>query len=68
MILYKNGNFENELYKMKFFLKDFFSKCDQVRSYLRICSQLLKKSLTENVLVCAVLSENNNNYKRKCSI
>ena len=54
MILYKNGNFENGLYKMKFFLKDFFSKCDQVRSYLRICSQLLKKSLTENVLVCAV--------------
>ena len=66
MILYKNENFENGLYKMKFLLKDFFSKCDQVRSYLRIC--LLKKPLTENFLVCAVLSENNNNYKRKCSI
>ena len=65
MILYKNGNFENGLYKMKFFLKDFFSKCDQV---LWICSQLLKKSSMENFLFCAVLSENNNNYKRKCPI
>ena len=28
--------------------KDFFSKCDQIRSFLRICSYLLKKSLMKN--------------------
>ena len=31
--------------KMKFFIKDFFSECDQIRSFLRIWSHLLKKSL-----------------------
>ena len=34
--------------KMKFFTKDFFSKCDQIRSFLRLWSHLLKKSLMEN--------------------
>ena len=34
--------------KMKFFIEDFFSKCDQIRSFLRIWSHLLKKSLMEN--------------------
>ena len=38
---------------MKFSIKDFFSKCDQVRSLLRIWSHLLKKSLIENFIVCA---------------
>ena len=28
---------------MKFSIKDFFSKCDQIRSFLRILSDLLKK-------------------------
>ena len=36
------------LLKTKFSIKDFFSKCDHVRSFLRIWSHLLKKSLTEN--------------------
>ena len=40
--------------KMKFYIKDFFSKCDQIRSFLRICSHLLKKSLTESFILCAV--------------
>ena len=40
--------------KMKFFIKDFFSKCDQIRSILRIWSNLLKKSLLENFIFCAV--------------
>ena len=31
--------------KMKFSMKDFFSKCDQIRSFLRIWSHLLKKIL-----------------------
>ena len=41
---------------MKFSLKDFFSNCDQIRSFLRIWSHLLKKSLMENVIfLCSVL-------------
>ena len=41
--------------KMNFFIKDFFSKCDQSRSFLRILSYLLKKSLMENFIFCAVI-------------
>ena len=33
---------------MKFSIKDFFSKSDQIRSFLWIWSHLLKKSLMEN--------------------
>ena len=40
---------------LKFSVKDFFSKCDQVRSFLGIWSHLLKKSLMENFIFCAVL-------------
>ena len=40
--------------KMKFSIKDFFSKCDQIRKKLRIWSHLLKKSLMENFIFCAV--------------
>ena len=40
--------------KMKFFIKDYFSKCDQIRSVLRIWSHLLKKSLMEKLIFCAV--------------
>ena len=39
---------------MKFFIKDFFSKFYQIRSFLRIWSYLLKKSLMENFDFCAV--------------
>ena len=40
--------------KMKFSIKDFFSKCNQIRSFLWIWSHLLKKSLMENFIFCAV--------------
>ena len=40
--------------KMKFFIKEFFSKCDQILRELRICSHLLKESLMENLIFCAV--------------
>ena len=40
--------------KMKFSIKDFFKKCDQIRRKLRIWSHLLKKTLMENVIFCAV--------------
>ena len=39
---------------MKFCTKDFFSKCDQIRSFLWIRSHLLKKSLMENFIFRAV--------------
>ena len=35
---------------MKFSIKDFFSKFDQIRRKLRIWSDLLKKSLMENYI------------------
>ena len=37
--------------KMKFSIKNFFSKYDQIRRKLRIWSHLLKKSLMENFFV-----------------
>ena len=40
--------------KMKFSIKDFFSKCDQIHSFLWIWSHLLKKSIMENFIFCAV--------------
>ena len=47
----------NKLYtaqNMKFSIKDFSSKCDQIRSFLRIWSHLLEKYLMENFIFCAV--------------
>ena len=59
---------------MKFFVKDLSSKCNQISSFcsfLRIWSHLLKKSLMENFIFCAVLymrvvfaRENIFNYER----
>ena len=42
--------------KMKFSIKDFFSKCDQIRRKLPIWLHLLKKSLMENFISCAVVA------------
>ena len=44
--------------KMKFSIKDFFSKCDRIRRKLRIWSHLLKKSLMENLVFCVVIRLN----------
>ena len=57
---YKRGNtdFLVLTQKMKFFIKDYFSKCDQIRSFLWIWSHLLKKSLTESfIFLCSVSSK-----------
>ena len=43
--------------KMKFFIKGFFSKCDQIRSFQRIWSHLLKKFLMKNFTFDAVCIE-----------
>ena len=37
---------------MNFSVKDFFSKYDQIRSFLQIWSNLLKKFLMENFIFC----------------
>ena len=50
-MIYSNRSFTAQ--KMKFYIKDFFSKCDQIRRFLRIWSHLLKKSLIENFIFCA---------------
>ena len=43
--------------KMKFSIKDLFSKCDQIRGKLRIWSHFLKKFLMENcIFLCSVIS------------
>ena len=39
---------------MKFSIKDFFSKFDKIRRKKRIWSHLLKTSLMENFIFCAV--------------
>ena len=40
--------------KMKFSIKDFSSKCEQIRRKRQIWSHLLKKSLMENFIFCTV--------------
>ena len=45
---------QNTAQKMKFSIKDFFSKCDQIHSFLRIWSHLMNKSLMENFIFCAI--------------
>ena len=43
---------------MKFSINDFFSKYDQIRSFLRIWSHLLKKCLMENLIfLCSVTNK-----------
>ena len=45
---------ERTTQKIKFSIEDFFSKCDQIFSFLQIWSHLLEKSLMENFIFCAV--------------
>ena len=40
--------------KMKFSIKDFLRKCDQIRKKIRSWSHLLKKSIIESFIFCAV--------------
>ena len=46
------ADFINTTQKMKFPIQDFFSKCDQIHSFLRIWSHLLKKCLMKNFVFC----------------
>ena len=44
--------FDDHFKKMKFSIKDFSCKCDQIRRKLRIWSNFLKKYLMENFFFC----------------
>ena len=54
--------------KMKFSIKDFFSKCDQIRGFLRICSHLLKKYVMENFMFRAVATSSSTSFVAKMNI
>ena len=54
-------NTKRNAQKMKFSIKDFFSKCDQIHRKLRIWSHYQKKSLIENFIFCVVAFEPFNN-------
>ena len=45
-------SFKVAVHKKKFTVKDFFSKCELIRSFVRICSHLLKEYSTENFIFC----------------
>ena len=42
---------------MPFSIKDLFSKYDQIRSFLRLWSHLLKKYLIENFIFCVAICD-----------
>ena len=50
----RNFHFAAQKNAQKFFIKDLFSKCDQIRRKLRIWSHLLKKSFMKNFFFCVV--------------
>ena len=52
---------------MKSSIKDFSSKCDQIRRKVRIWSHLLKKSLMQNFIFREVLFEMLNQYKAEAA-
>ena len=54
--------------KMKFAIKDFFSKCDQIRRKLRIWSQLLKNYLMGNFIFCAVIPSKDARHRMRKTI
>ena len=48
---------------MKFYIKDFFSKCHQILRKLQTCSHLLKKSLIPHFLCRDLIQSYLKNYK-----
>ena len=48
---------------MKFSVKDFFNKCEQIRNFMRMCSHLLNKFLTKKFIdLCIDLFKQTENY------
>ena len=57
-ILLINHSYNFTVQKIKFSIKNFFSKCDQILSKLPIWSHLLTKSLMKNfIILCSVPSQ-----------
>ena len=52
----------NTAQEMKFSIKDFCNKCE-IHSFLQIWSHLLKKSLMENIIFCAVKEHSPNSFR-----
>ena len=52
------------LFEMQCFIKDSFSKCDQICKKLRICSHLLKKSLLENLILFTAISQRHKTWAK----
>ena len=48
--------FQSSSKPKKFTVKDFFSKCELICSFMRICSHLLKEYSTENFIFCTQCS------------
>ena len=57
--------FESLHKRMKFSIKDFFNKCDQIPSFLRIWSHLLRKFWKENFIFCAANIQTQNMSKQR---
>ena len=54
--------------KLKVSIDDFFGKCDQIHRKMGIWSHLLKKSLMENLIFCAVSAKKSIfKYSAKCT-
>ena len=53
---------DNIAQKLKFSIKDFFSKCDQIGRFLRIWPHLLKKSLMENFIFLQWSAQNGERF------
>ena len=51
---YRHVHDLNATQKMKFSIRNFFCKCNQICRFQRIWSHLLKKSFTENFIFCIV--------------
>ena len=56
MVFFQIPRYHSLHKKMKFCIKNLFSKRDQIRRKLRIWSHLLKKSLLENFIFCTVIT------------
>ena len=55
MLVFSPNTEKYTVQKMKFPIRNFFRKCDQIRRKKRIWSHLLKKFLMENFIFCTVM-------------
>ena len=58
---------ENTAQTINFSIKDFFSKCDRIHSFLWICLYLLKKFLMENFIFLCSGNSSQRQFRKVCS-